>query len=261
MAAFFGSPPFLSHPLTRTPHFSSSSQTPPPTPPSPPNPSSQSQPQPSTPSPQLSTTSSEQQPPATVRVQQQGPPKPATNVETTDWIASSLTRRFGLGAGLAWAAFLAVGVISEQIKTRLEISQQEANTRDAEEQEEVVLPNGIRYYEVRVGGGASPRNGDLVVIDLKGKIEGSGEVFVDTFDGGKKPLALVMGSRPYSKGTCEGVESVLRSMKAGGKRRVIVPPNLGFGENGADLGSGVQIPPSATLEYILEVDKVSIAPA
>lgn len=119
----------------------------------------------------------------------------------------------------------------------------------------------IRYYELKVGGGASPRPGDLVVIDLQGKVEGSGEVFVDTFEKEQKPLALVMGSRPYSKGVCEGIEYVLKSIKAGGKRRVIVPPNLGFGENGADLGSGVQIPPFATLEYIVEVDKVSIAPA
>eukprot|EP00258_Populus_trichocarpa_P021781 XP_024437800.1 peptidyl-prolyl cis-trans isomerase FKBP17-2, chloroplastic isoform X2 [Populus trichocarpa] len=243
MATFFGSPPFLSHPLTRT-NFSSSSQTPPP--PTPPIPPSQPNP-----SPQLSSSSSEQPLlPASVRVQQQKPAKPAgnsaTKVETTDWIASTLTRRFGLGAGLAWAAFLAVGVVSEQIKTRIEVSQQEANTR---------------YYELRVGGGASPKTGDLVVIDLKGKIEGSGEVFVDTFGGDRKPLALVMGSRPYSKGMCEGVEYVLRSMKAGGKRRVIVPPNLGFRENGADLGTGVQIPPFATLEYIVEVERVSIAPA
>lgn len=130
MATFFGSPPFLSHPITRTHHFSSSSQTPapPPTPPTPPTPPSQPQsPIPSpTPSPQLSTTSA--------KVQQQKATKPATKtttVDTTDWIASSLTRRFGLGAGLAWAGFLAFGVISEQIKTRLEVSQQEANTRFA----------------------------------------------------------------------------------------------------------------------------------
>ncbi|KAE8687345.1 Peptidyl-prolyl cis-trans isomerase FKBP17-2 [Hibiscus syriacus] len=251
MATLFSSPPFLTHPLTRTAHFSSSSQIPPPNPPSQP------------PSPKLSTTSSEQQPPAaaSVKVGEAKPPKPATTVETTDWIASSLTRRFGLGAGLAWAAFLAVGVISEQIKTRIEVSEQEANTRDVEKEEEVVLPNGLRYYELRVGGGASPRNGDLVVIDLKGKIQGKDEVFVDTFDGDRKPLALIIGSRPYAKGMCDGVEYILRSMKAGGKRRVIVPPNLGFGENGADLGSGVQIPPSETLEYIVEIDKVSIAPA
>ncbi|OVA01749.1 Peptidyl-prolyl cis-trans isomerase [Macleaya cordata] len=252
MATFFGSPPSLSHSLNRIHHLSSSSQTPPPPPATPPPPELQSQS-----SSSLRITSSEQQPPVSVNSQQQKP----TKAESTDWIASTLTRRFGLGAGLAWAAFLAVGVISEQIKTRLEVSDQEANTRDLEKEEEVLLPNGIRYYDIRVGGGASPRQGDLVVIDLKGKIEGKSEVFVDTFERDAKPLALVMGSRPYTKGMCEGIEYVLRSMKAGGKRRVIVPPSLGFGEKGAELGSGIQIPPSATLEYIVEVDKVSIAPA
>lgn len=112
---------------------------------------------------------------------------------------------------------------------------------------------------MRVGGGASPRPGDLVVLNVKGSVKGSGEVFVDTFN--KRPLALVMGSRPYSKGICEGVEYVLRNMKAGGKRKVIVPPNHGFGEEGADLGEDVQIPPSSTLEYVIELDRVSIAPA
>lgn len=118
-----------------------------------------------------------------------------------------------------------------------------------------------RYYELRVGGGATPRPGDLVVIDLKGSVQGSDKAFVDTFDGDKRPLAIFMGSRPYSRGMCEGIEYVLRTMKSGGKRRVIVPPSLGFGEDGADLNSGVQIPAFATLEYIVQVDKVSIAPA
>ncbi|XP_050220483.1 peptidyl-prolyl cis-trans isomerase FKBP17-2, chloroplastic [Mercurialis annua] len=249
MATFFGSPTFLSNTLPRTNHVSSSSQTPPP-------PSS------STPPPSQSQPSSA---PISVQVEAQKPIKPvaasATKAESTDWIASTLTRRFGLGAGLAWVGFLAFGVVSEQIKTRFEVSQQQSNTRDVEKEEEVVLPNGIRYVELRVGGGNSPRTGDLLVIDLKGKVEGNGEIFVDTFGGEHKSLALVMGSRPYSKGMCEGIENVLKTMKAGGKRRVMVPANLGFGENGADLGSGVQIPPFATLEYIVEVDKVSIAPA
>ncbi|XP_022923724.1 peptidyl-prolyl cis-trans isomerase FKBP17-2, chloroplastic [Cucurbita moschata] len=255
MASFFGSNTFLSHPLTRTYHLASS-QTPSPSP-SPSTPPSQP-PQTPSPSPSLSTTSSEPPKPAPTKVEQQ---RPTTNVESTDWIASTLTRRFGLGAGLGWAAFLAFGVISEQIKTRLEVSQEVANTRNVEKEEEVVLPNGIRYYELRVGGGATPRSGDLVVINLKGKIQGSDEVFVDTFESGRKPLALVMGSRPYSRGMCEGLEYVVKSMKAGGKRRVIIPSNLGFGEKGGDLGSGLQIPPFATLEYVVEIDKVSIAPA
>ncbi|KAK9061420.1 hypothetical protein SSX86_018601 [Deinandra increscens subsp. villosa] len=243
MATFFGSPPIVSPPLVRTQHLSSSSQPPPPPPPS----------QPPSQQPPLSKSS---QVAAKDKVQRGG------SADSTDWIASSLTRRFGLGAGLAWAGFLAFGVASEQIKTRFEVNQQEANTRDVEKEEEVVLPNGIRYYELRVGGGAVPKKGDLVVIDIKGKVVGNGSVFVDTFDSDKKPLAFVVGSRlPYSKGMCEGVEMVLRTMKNGGKRRIIVPPALAFGDQGADFGiDHGKVPPSATLEYIVEVEKVSIAP-
>ncbi|PWA74276.1 FKBP-like peptidyl-prolyl cis-trans isomerase family protein [Artemisia annua] len=251
MATFFGSPPILSPPIVRTQQLSSSSQSPPPPPPQQP-----SQP----PSSSKKNSSQESQLPltaATEKVQRGGR---GTSADSTDWIASGLTRRFGLGAGLAWAGFLTFGVVSEQIKTRFEVNQQEANTRDVEKEEEVVLPNGIRYYELRVGGGATPRKGDLVVIDIKGNVVGDG-VFVDTFGKDKKPLALVVGSRPYSKGMCEGVEMVLRTMKNGGKRRIIVPPALAFGDEGADFGSGFRIPPSATLEYIVEVEKVSIAPS
>ncbi|KAG8388023.1 hypothetical protein BUALT_Bualt02G0082100 [Buddleja alternifolia] len=345
MASFFVSPQFLSHPVSaKSNNYFSSSQTPPPNQPA-------SQPQTAAPTQQLSQNSPPSPPPAAAaNATGQRPSKAAaskTTVDSTDSIASSLTRRFGIGAGLAWVGFLAVGVVSEQIKTRLEVSQQEANTRyvilsrapltssssqfmhptpnpilhiaapgtvappltyegdpilggwssgaaisgsdvlfkrwrvnggavalwlvviwrggpmgDIEKEEEVVLPNGIRFYELRVGGGATPRPRDLVVMNVKGSVQGSGEVFVDTFEGEKKkPLALVLGSRPYSKGICEGIEYVLRSMKAGGKRRVIIPSNLGFGEEGADLGEGVQIPPFATLEYVIEVDRVSIAPA
>ncbi|XP_071716186.1 peptidyl-prolyl cis-trans isomerase FKBP17-2, chloroplastic-like isoform X2 [Rutidosis leptorrhynchoides] len=235
MATFFGSPAFVSHPVVRTQHLSSSSQSPPPTPPS----------QPPSQPPSLSKSSQEPQQPLVVSSDKAQRSSRGTNADSTDWIASSLTRRFGLGAGLAWAGFLTFGVVSEQVKTRFEVNQQEANTR---------------YYELRVGGGAIPRKGDLVVIDIKGSVQGDG-VFVDTFGRDKKPLALVVGSRPYSKGMCEGVEMVLRSMKNGGKQRVIVPPQLGFGDEGADFGSGFRIPPNATLEYIVEVEKVSIAPS
>ncbi|KAG1342858.1 hypothetical protein COCNU_05G010870 [Cocos nucifera] len=132
---------------------------------------------------------------------------------------------------------------------------------DVEKEEEIVLPNGIRYYEIRMGGGTAPRTGDLVVIDLQERVERSGEAFVDAFVEGKRTLALVMGSRPYTKGMCKGVEYVLRTMRAGGKRRVIVPPSLGFGDEDADLGLGIRIPPAARLDYVRQVDKVSMAPS
>ncbi|KAJ0971633.1 hypothetical protein J5N97_019592 [Dioscorea zingiberensis] len=251
MSAFLGSPPALIPRPIPKPQLSCS-QTPR-IPPPPPPPSQQPQ-QP----PELSSSSL----PSNPNPQRPLKPRPASPAESTDWVASTLTRRFGLGAGLAWVAFLAVGVVSEQIKTRLEASQQEANTRPVEKVEETVLPNGIKYYELTVGGGGYPRKGDLVVIDLQGRVKDSNsDPFIDTFSEGKKPLALVMGSRPYTKGMCEGIEYILSSMRAGGKRRVIVPPTMGFGDEGVDLGSGVQIPPAATLEYIVQVDKVSIAPS
>jgi hypothetical protein len=93
-------------------------------------------------------------------------PKRAGGADSMDWVASSLTRRFGICIGLAWAGFLAVGVVSEQLQTRFEVAQQQANTKsvlpcltlacrsrapqDVEQEQEVVLANGIRYYDLRV---------------------------------------------------------------------------------------------------------------
>ncbi|KAF0910216.1 hypothetical protein E2562_001412 [Oryza meyeriana var. granulata] len=256
MATFLGSSPaFPARPIAK-PHLSCAQSSRPPSAQQPPE---QQQP-PTPPQPkQQQPMQAQPQPPLQARPRRS---PAASSADSTDWVASSLTRRFGIGAGLAWVSFLAFGVVSEQLKTRFEVAQQLANTKDVEQEQEVVLPNGIRYYEMRVGGGDVPRPGDLVVIDLQGRVAGGGgETFVDTFGDGKRPLALVMGSRPYTRGMCEGVEYVLRSMRAGGKRRVVVPPALGFGEDGADFGAGAQVPPGETLEYVVEVDKVSIAPA
>ncbi|XP_010471429.1 PREDICTED: peptidyl-prolyl cis-trans isomerase FKBP17-3, chloroplastic-like [Camelina sativa] len=179
--------------------------------------------------------------------------------QMTDWMASPVTRRFGIGAGLTWSGFLAFGVVSEQKKkSPLNVFQEEDTTRGLEKQEEIILPNGIRYYDLQAGSGATPSTGYLVVFDVKGKVHGTEQVFVDTFGSKdkKKSLAMVMDSRPYSKGVCEGIEYVLRSMKAGGKRRVIIPPSLGFGSKNVEFGPGLQIPPSATLDYTVEVDTV-----
>lgn len=48
------------------------------------------------------------------------------SADSTDWISSQLTRRFGIAGGLAWLGFLTFGAVSEQIKTRLEVASEEA---------------------------------------------------------------------------------------------------------------------------------------
>lgn len=83
-----------------------------------------------------------------------------------------------------------------------------------------------------------------------------------------KPIVLLYGSRPFTGGMCEGAEQALAGMRAGGRRRVVVPPELGFGERGLTLRptehapdkQGV-VPPGATLEYVLELQRVSIPPS
>ncbi|KAE8786989.1 peptidyl-prolyl cis-trans isomerase FKBP17-2, chloroplastic [Hordeum vulgare] len=291
MATFLGSTPaFLARPAAK-PQVSCA---PPSRPPSAQPPSDQPPPPPQ----------QQQQEPMQAQARAPAPKRAATSADSTDWVASSLTRRFGIGAGLAWVGFLAFGVVSEQLKTRFEVAQQQANTKSAAVLHPsppliIILHHALvnrhvsfsqgcggaaggrpaqwnpvrssseqqqwcRYTEMRVGGGDVPRPGDLVVIDLQGRVSGGGggEAFVDTFGDGKRPLALVMGSRPYTRGMCEGVEYALRSMRSGGKRRVVVPASLGFGDDGADFGDdGTQVPPGATLEYVVQVDKVSIAPA
>ena len=92
-------------------------------------------------------------------------------------------------------------------------------------------------------------------------------VFEDTRQRGK-PIVYLYGSRPFTGGMCAGVEQALAGMKGGGKRRVIVPPELGFGDKGFTLRptehvpekQGV-IPPGATLEYEVELLRVSIPPS
>ncbi|EAZ28318.1 hypothetical protein OsJ_12292 [Oryza sativa Japonica Group] len=237
MATFLGSSPaFLARPVAAKPHLSCAQS---PRPPS-------AQPPP------------EQQPPTPTPTQQQSmQAQPQARPEARAGGGGVRRGLDGLGGDVADAALPPLNsAFNLHSSPWLPLP-----PRDVEQEQEVVLPNGIRYYEMRVGGGDVPRPGDLVVIDLKGRVTG-GEAFVDTFGDGKRPLALVMGSRPYTRGMCEGVEYVLRSMRAGGKRRVVVPPALGFGDDGADFGdAAAQVPPGATLEYVVEVDKVSIAPA
>lgn len=133
--------------------------------------------------------------------------------------------------------------------------------RDVEGSKEVTLPNGIRYTELREGGGSTPQRGDLVVVNLTGRVAGTGDVFIDTTARGKRPVAFIFGARPYSGGMCDGLEYVLRSTRVGGKRRVTIPATLAFGEAGTTLNTGVEIPGNATLEYVVELQKASIAPS
>ncbi|CAL5219455.1 g1290 [Coccomyxa viridis] len=185
--------------------------------------------------------------------------------DSTDWIASNLTRRFGLAGGLIWLGILTFGVVSEQIKTRLEDSAEQRNTKDVIEEKVVTTRSGLKIADVRIGGGTSVNQGMLVILDYRATANGA--VFEDTKARGK-PIVFRYGSRPFTGGLCKGVEEALSTMRTGGVRKVIVPPELGFGDQGTVLRptehvptkQGV-VPPGATLEYELTLVRVSIPPS
>lgn len=108
---------------------------------------------------------------------------------------------------------------------------------------EVVLPSGVRYVDLKPGTGDEAREGKILEVHYLGRLE-DGTKFDSTQDC-IQPLALRLGAGDVIKGLDEG----LAGMKVGGKRRLTIPPELGFGKEGA----GERIPPNAILIYEVEL--------
>ena len=104
----------------------------------------------------------------------------ARRADSTDAVATFLTRRFGIAGGLAWLGVLTFGVVSEQLKTRREVREARENTKDVADAKEVTTASGLRYTDLRVGGGEMPRNGYLLAANVVATIDGTGDVVLDT---------------------------------------------------------------------------------
>jgi FKBP-type peptidyl-prolyl cis-trans isomerase len=109
--------------------------------------------------------------------------------------------------------------------------------------------SGLGYVEIVEGTGRMPKTGDSVSVHYTGWLK-SGKKFDSSHDRGE-PLEFPIGRGRVIKGWDEGVAG----MRVGGKRKLIIPAHLGYGERGA----GGVIPPGATL--IFEVELLDITPA
>ena len=90
----------------------------------------------------------------------------------------------------------------------------------------VTTPTGLRYVDLVAGKGASPKRGQTAVVHYIGTLAND-SVFDDSRKR-KDPLECRMGTGRYLRGWEEG----LSSMKVGGKRKLIIPPRLGYGRAG-----------------------------
>jgi FKBP-type peptidyl-prolyl cis-trans isomerase len=110
----------------------------------------------------------------------------------------------------------------------------------------VTTASGLKYIDLVAGPGPSPVAGKRVKVHYTGTLE-NGKKFDSSVDRGQ-PFEFVIGMGQVIKGWDEGV----MTMKTGGKRKLIIPPNLGYGARGA----GGVIPPNATLLFDVELLEV-----
>jgi FKBP-type peptidyl-prolyl cis-trans isomerase FkpA len=109
---------------------------------------------------------------------------------------------------------------------------------------EVVTPSGLRYTDLKVGQGTEAQKGKTVDVLYTGRLE-DGTQF-DTSQDPNRPFTFRIGIDEVIRGWHEGITG----MKVGGKRRLVIPPELGYGKQGA--GGGV-IPANATLVFEVEL--------
>lgn len=113
------------------------------------------------------------------------------------------------------------------------------------------LAGGLQYVDITVGSGPAAQSGQPLVVNYTGWLQ-NGTVFDTSI--GKQPFPFTLGSGNVIKGWDEG----LVGMKVGGKRRLIIPPALGYGSS--PRGS---IPANSTLTFdvdLLSAGGVSVSP-
>jgi peptidylprolyl isomerase len=111
----------------------------------------------------------------------------------------------------------------------------------------MTTPSGLKIIDTKAGTGASPKPGQTVVVHYTGWLYENGKKsakFDSSLDRGQ-PFEFPIGKHQVIAGWDEGVAS----MKVGGKRTLIIPPDLGYGARGA----GGVIPPNATLIFDVEL--------
>ncbi len=110
----------------------------------------------------------------------------------------------------------------------------------------ITTKSGLAYKDLTIGTGQEAKDGDTVTVHYTGRLK-DGTKFDSSVDR-DEPFSFRIGAGKVIKGWDEGVAG----MKEGGKRKLVIPPDLGYGARGA----GKIIPPNATLTFEVELLKV-----
>ncbi|HYG92512.1 MAG TPA: FKBP-type peptidyl-prolyl cis-trans isomerase [Nocardioides sp.] len=109
-------------------------------------------------------------------------------------------------------------------------------------------PADLQVTDVTVGDGAEATAGSTVSVHYVGVAHSSGEEFDASYNRGQ-PLRFQLGAGQVISGWDTGVQG----MKVGGRRQLVIPPHLGYG----DRGAGGVIKPGETLIFVVDLLDVS----
>ncbi|KAA0043940.1 hypothetical protein IC582_009351 [Cucumis melo] len=161
-------------------------------------------------------------------------------------------RRALIGSFLSTATGIYFCNVAEAVST----SRRALRASKIPESEFTTLPNGLKYYDVKVGGGTKAVVGSRVAVHYVAKWRGI------TFMTSRQGLG-VGGGTPYGfdvgqseRGTVlKGLDLGVQGMRVGGQRLLIVPPELAYGSKGVQ-----EIPPNATIELDVELLSIKQSP-
>ncbi len=135
------------------------------------------------------------------------------------------------------------GLLGASLMLGLACTNSDANPQDKKEEKVITTKSGLKYVELKEGTGDEAKAGQKVEVHYTGWLK-DGTKF-DSSKDRNKPFEFPLGAGRVIKGWDEGVAG----MKVGGKRKLIIPPELGYGKRGA----GNVIPPDAELTFEVEL--------
>ncbi|MEK7546734.1 MAG: FKBP-type peptidyl-prolyl cis-trans isomerase [Patescibacteria group bacterium] len=145
-----------------------------------------------------------------------------------------------IALSLLWAGSRYSGKISsDSLETQKKLADEAA-------QAESKIMENLKITDIIKGNGAEAKSGDVVTVNYVGALD-NGKKFDSSYDR-NEPLSFTLGSGEVIRGWDLGVVG----MKVGGKRELSIPPELGYGANGAPP----VIPPNSTLHFTVELLKI-----